>query len=216
MTDRAATSLMHPQEAVLPQAHLASGATGLVSCCLWKRGSPVSRRCQIRSPHPRVAATFALIPLIVGLEILMAVLGDFLESHFNSVVAFLPAGLFPGLMLYLGCLLIWRPAVDWTPRRRLGLLGISLAFALLLLLAAGLPPFLRWGRGSSLIALLSTGLVGSGLALWAAAWICHDVPEPAKVACPSCGYDLRGQRECRCPECGQEYTLGELAGRSED
>jgi hypothetical protein len=176
----------------------------------------VSHRRQIRPPHPRVAATFALIPLIVGLEILMAVLGDFLESHFSSVVAFYPAGVFPGLMLYLGCLLIWRPVIDWTPKRRLGLLGISLAFALLLLLAAGLPRFLRWGPGSSLVALLSTGLVASGLALWATAWMCHDVPEPDKVACPSCGYDLRGQRECRCPECGEEYTLGDLTSGSQD
>jgi hypothetical protein len=151
-----------------------------------------------------------------GLEILMGVLGDFLESRFNSVVAFLPAGLLPGLMLYGGLLLIWRPVVNWTPKRRLRLLGISLAFLLVLLLAAIVPRLLRWGPDSSLLILLSINLVASGLAVWAAAWICHEPVEPAKVACPSCGYDLRGQRECRCPECGQEYTLGELAGRPED
>ncbi len=174
------------------------------------------RRYRVRSPHPRVAATFALIPLIMGLEILMAVLGDFLESHFSSVagiVAFYPAGLFPGLMLYLGCLLIWRPVVNWTPKRRLGLLGISLAFALLLLLAASMPLLLGWRADSAILTLLSTSLVASGLALWAAAWVCHDPPEPAKVACPSCGYDLRGQRECRCPECGEQFTVGELMQR---
>jgi len=163
-----------------------------------------------------VAATFALIPIIVGLEIAMASLGDFLERHFNSVLAWSPAMLFPGLMLYLGCLLIWRRAVNWTPRRRLGLLLILLAFALLLLLAAGVPQLLGWHAEAALRTLLSTSLVASGLALWATAWICHDAPEPDKVACPSCGYDLRGQQECRCPECGQEYTVGELAGRSED
>jgi hypothetical protein len=163
-----------------------------------------------------VAATFALIPLIVGLEIPIVAFGDFLERHFSSVSAWSPAMLFPGVMLYLGCLLIWRPVVNWTPRRRLGLLGISLAFLLVLLLAASGPRLLGWQADSAILTLLSTSLIGSSLALWAAAWICHDVPEPDKVACPSCGYDLRGQHECRCPECGQEYTLGELAGRPED
>lgn len=175
----------------------------------------MSRPHRIRSPHPRVAATFALFPLIVGLEIPMAVLGDFLERHFSSLVAFSPAALFPALMLYLGCLLIWWPVIDRTPRRRLGMLVVSLAFALLLLLAAGLPQFLGWGINSSLVTLVSTSLVASGLALWATAWICHDLPEPAKVACPSCDYDLRGQRECRCPECGEQFTVGELLHHSE-
>ena len=99
-------------------------------------------RRQIRSPDPRVAATFALIPLTVGLEIPMVALGDFLEGYFNSVLAWSPATLFPGLMLYLGCLLVWRPVVNWAPRRRLRLLGILLAFALLSLLAAGMPRLL--------------------------------------------------------------------------
>ena len=171
------------------------------------------RRHRIRPPHPRVAATFALIPLIVGLEIPMVVLGEFLDNYFNDVLAWSPAVLFPGLMLSLGCLLIWRPAVNWTPRRRLGLSGISLAFALLLLLAAGVPQLLGWRTDSAILALLFTSLVASGLALWATALICHDPPEPAKVTCPSCGYDLRGQRECRCPECGEQFTVGELAGR---
>jgi predicted RNA-binding Zn-ribbon protein involved in translation (DUF1610 family) len=28
--------------------------------------------------------------------------------------------------------------------------------------------------------------------------------------CPKCGYDLQGQSELRCPECGERWTLGEL------
>ncbi|HYE20540.1 MAG TPA: hypothetical protein VEA69_18980 [Tepidisphaeraceae bacterium] len=30
------------------------------------------------------------------------------------------------------------------------------------------------------------------------------------VRCPACGYDLRGQREARCPECGAAFSIGEL------
>lgn len=32
----------------------------------------------------------------------------------------------------------------------------------------------------------------------------------AAPACPACGYNLSGLTHCRCPECGQEYTLEEL------
>jgi hypothetical protein len=146
------------------------------------------------------------------MEIPLVAFGDFLERHFSSLVAWAPAMLFPGVMLYVGCLLIWRPVVTRTRRRRLGLLGISLAFLSVLLLAGTAPQLLRWQTDSAVLTLLSSSLIASGLALWAMAWICHDPAEPAKVACPSCGYDLRGQQECRCPECGEQFTVGELAG----
>jgi len=185
----------------------------------------VSRHSRIRSPHPRVAATFALIPLILGLEIPIIALGDFLERWLRNVfggdpianvLASTPVMLFPGVMLCLGCLVIWWPTVNWTPKRRLGLLGISLAFLLVLLLAATVPQLLRWRTDSAVLTLLSCSMIASGLALGAMAWICHDPAEPAKVACPSCGYDLRGQQECRYPECGEQFTVGELTGHSDD
>lgn len=28
--------------------------------------------------------------------------------------------------------------------------------------------------------------------------------------CPSCGYNLSGLTECRCPECGQTYRIDQL------
>ncbi len=31
-----------------------------------------------------------------------------------------------------------------------------------------------------------------------------------RVPCPGCGYDMRGQKECRCPECGRQFSLSEL------
>lgn len=30
------------------------------------------------------------------------------------------------------------------------------------------------------------------------------------VACPSCGYSLVGLTECRCPECGEQFTIEQL------
>lgn len=31
-----------------------------------------------------------------------------------------------------------------------------------------------------------------------------------QVACPDCGYNLKGRYDTRCPECGAAYTLDEL------
>ena len=31
------------------------------------------------------------------------------------------------------------------------------------------------------------------------------------VVCPFCGYNLSGLREARCPECGNSFTLDQLA-----
>ena len=30
------------------------------------------------------------------------------------------------------------------------------------------------------------------------------------IGCPTCGYNLTGLREARCPECGSQYTLDQL------
>jgi len=32
----------------------------------------------------------------------------------------------------------------------------------------------------------------------------------ATITCPTCGYNLTGLSECRCPECGSRFTLDEL------
>jgi rubrerythrin len=32
----------------------------------------------------------------------------------------------------------------------------------------------------------------------------------SNVSCPSCGYNLTGLNEARCPECGAKFTLDEL------
>jgi DNA-directed RNA polymerase subunit RPC12/RpoP len=48
---------------------------------------------------------------------------------------------------------------------------------------------------------------------------CETPAEPAEriegssksaVACPTCGYNLTGLSEARCPECGTRFTLDEL------
>jgi hypothetical protein len=36
------------------------------------------------------------------------------------------------------------------------------------------------------------------------------------VACPTCGYNLTGLREARCPECGSQFTLDQLLAVQRD
>ncbi len=37
-------------------------------------------------------------------------------------------------------------------------------------------------------------------------------PGKRAVTCPTCGYNLTGSSECRCPECGSKFTVDELMG----
>jgi hypothetical protein len=151
------------------------------------------------------------LPLIVGLAVPLMMLGDLLERHINGFLAFSPAMLFPALALYAGCLLIWKSTITWTFGRRIGVFAIAAVTVALLLAAPPLIVALGAANRGTLFMLVTGSLSVTGIALWLSSLICYDSPEPAQVLCPSCGYDLRGQRECRCPECGQQYTLGDLA-----
>jgi uncharacterized paraquat-inducible protein A len=172
----------------------------------------MQQRTRIRPLHPRIAATFALFPVIVGLEIAVVWMCDRLDRRFDELVAWTPAMLFPGVAFYLGCFLIWKSTICWTPARRFRVFVIVMTSALLLLLVAGVPAMLGASHDWVLFSLLSAGGIISGAAVWLTVCICCDAPEPSRVLCPSCGYDLRGQQECRCPECGEQFTVGELAG----
>lgn len=39
---------------------------------------------------------------------------------------------------------------------------------------------------------------------------CPSLPSESSIACPKCGYDLRGLPETRCPECGRSFTADEI------
>jgi hypothetical protein len=176
----------------------------------------VRKQPPLRPPHPRIVATLALLPVIVGLEIPLCMFCDWLDRYFDELVAWPPAVLFPAVALYLGCFLIWKRTITWTPGRRIGVLVIVAASALLVALTTGVAALIDPSDDVILFTLLSASLIVSSVALCVTARVCYDPPEPARVPCPTCGYDLRGQRECRCPECGQEYALGNLAADSRD
>ena len=108
-----------------------------------------------------------------------------------------------------------RRSNGWTPLR-------ARQTTLAALLAGGLAvAFALVALGADRDLILLVGSICPPL-LWVAltAWIWRETDEEQRkrlvaagrpsVACPSCGYDLRGLKSTRCPECGTEYALDEL------
>jgi hypothetical protein len=105
---------------------------------------------------------------------------------------------------------IWTPVILWTARKK--------AVAIAGMVALGLLCFLDFlpvdaaCEGLSLLSPLWSLALGTVIVL--VSWCYFSPPTPSpdvmNVLCPSCGYDLRGQRECRCPECGREFSLSDL------
>lgn len=149
-------------------------------------------------------------------------------TEFDDGASFLVTNVICGLLLAVGWLLVWRREVRWTPLRRL-LTLLSLLPTILFALAvfAVLYVINSWMHG--------IGIIIAGMA-WALTWIACTalVWRETKseriqrlrhlgidaVACPTCGYNLTGLREARCPECGSQFTLDQLylsmrSGKSE-
>lgn len=159
--------------------------------------------------HPRIGATFLLIPAAVVVEFLLYGLGWFV----NETVLILCMLFAPAFVLYAGTLLIWASAVRWTPRRRKQTVAVSIAVLgahgaiIAVIFTTNWNPAIALTPGLSILISIAAVFM---LNLW---WYTppQDRHEPGLVPCPRCGYDLRGQTTCRCPECGTEFTLGELS-----
>jgi hypothetical protein len=115
-------------------------------------------------------------------------------------------------------LILWRRAVVWTPerwRRTSAAAGVAAAFGIALGVCLALAIPYDDEVGTVLGCLSAT-------VFWIIATIVVWRETPAERAarlsragadalvCPSCGYNLTGLREARCPECGASFTLNEL------
>jgi hypothetical protein len=168
--------------------------------------------------RPRLVATLVLIPVVlvvwyVALNWLLSfmfappVTTPTRGSSLNWIgFALVYSGPFP--WYYFAVLAIWWRTVRWTGARRVWVAVISLIVLVAAVVsgtlgAVGVAPLLQIATNSLLVPA----------ALFALSVVCYprgDELPTGGVACPRCGYDLRGQRECRCPECGQQFALGEL------
>jgi len=168
-------------------------------------------------PHPRYAATFALIPFALGGQWLLCQLWGLLwrilpPSGFAQVTSTLFFDLVPVAIFYGGALLIWAPTVWWSRKKKRDVWLASIALFTL----TGVSSFWAWyARLLGFKTNWAIASIGCALALVLVSHVCWMPPKEtragAAVPCRRCGYDLRGQRECRCPECGEQFTLSDLA-----
>lgn len=119
----------------------------------------------------------------------------------------------------IGWVLIWRPEVKWNSARTTGTFVVGIGGLLLSF-------FIGWGFTSvsreGELGIITGGLVWFVLWLFGTAIVWRETKAErsqrlaamgiSALPCPSCGYNLSGLRESRCPECGAQFTLDQLFG----
>lgn len=172
----------------------------------------------IRPLHPRIIATMALVPFSIAAFIAAYLVANavtfpwFLGASQAAIAWIVTIGLFVGApfaVAFGGGQLIWNGCVDWTPQRRARVLTINLVQTAALITACVSHV---WVESWAIVIAAEVALIGGGIAIILIARVCYSPPprSGARLDCPACGYDLRGQRQCRCPECGREFALGDL------
>lgn len=159
-------------------------------------------RAAFGSLHPRLAASLAIIPLSLGLAACaisaisagerMSVIGGTFALHSMPPMALA---------------LLWRRTIfrgPSAPLRFMLLAALSGAPVVgCLIVLAGV-----WWM-LPLVVFYAYFIVNAVVMIFLTV-VCWRPRSPADLVCPACRYDMRGQRSCRCPECGAEFTVGEL------
>lgn len=173
----------------------------------------------------RILLSIFLFPLAGIFYVFMVVVGEGMLRYSGSyrdreVVMFtLCSGTtWAGVALYW-CLL-WRSSVRWNGRRisltLLTALGALLVGSVVGVVAAALMPF---GGGNG-FGVFVGGILTIMIWLIATVFVWRETATEraqrlttrtsSAIVCPTCGYNLTGLTETRCPECGSRFTLNEL------
>ena len=164
-----------------------------------------------------LAGTFYAVVAVV-MEQSMRYSGGYAGYRAREVTMFLTAGVLTWVFVAIYWCLLWRTGVRWNSRRIVGTwiaaAGASAAGAVVGVLAAAM------ASGEASFGVFVGGVVA--IMLWLIATIflwrettaerAHRVTAATKsaITCPTCGYNLTGLTESRCPECGSRFTLDEL------
>lgn len=135
---------------------------------------------------------------------------------------------FAHVMAILVPLWLWRARVNWTRGR---VVGTVLLGAIMLLSPITVPvtnwlmpvPATSGGWAPASAVVEASPYLAQAIWIWGAAWLWRyrpgeRLPVLGQAAldahvlarCPQCEYDLRGQREIRCPECGWSATVDQF------
>jgi hypothetical protein len=130
--------------------------------------------------------------------------------------AFMTAGAVTWIFMGAYWILLWRKSIVWTARRRVLTFG-AIFGALVVGASAGtlmggvVDGDFGWFIGSitaPILWLVSTVLLWRESAAERAARLANSGRDA--IVCPTCGYNLTGLRETRCPECGTQFTVDQL------
>ena len=127
------------------------------------------------------------------------------------------ANLVTALLLIGAWVLIWRREIRWSPRRSALTIVATVGS---LMLAGGFGFWIGEATRESEAGHIFGGIVWALLWLAATAVIWRETASERiermqrlgvhGVTCPTCGYNLTGMKEARCPECGATFTLEQL------
>ena len=169
----------------------------------------------------RILLAILLYPLaalvyLVSVFILIEGLDDYYDYRQRVAYGFLVAGCLTWAFMAVYWLLLWRGGVRWTGGRRGLTLGAAFGAMAAASLVGGLAgAVVEGGFGwfvasvtAPLLWLVATVLIWRESAAERAARV-GDGGRDA-VVCPTCGYNLTGLRETRCPECGTQFTIDQL------
>ena len=115
--------------------------------------------------------------------------------------------------------LLWRSSVNWSSGRIVGTL-LATGSAATAGVLTGFAGTTTTGRADKSFWIFAGGVFAMLLWLAATVFIWRETPaeraerikgsSKSAVTCPTCGYNLTGLSEARCPECGTRFTLDEL------
>ena len=163
----------------------------------------------------RILLTAALFPSAALVLIVLFVL---MEPQMRDEEAIILSTLFACAYMIAYWLILWRRSVVWTAERGVrtafasGIavvvaLGVGLAISAVVRYADGLPTVLASLCGT-VFWIIATIVVWRETATERAERLSRASADA--LVCPSCGYNLTGLREARCPECGASFTISEL------
>lgn len=135
----------------------------------------------------------------------------------RETTCFLLAGVLTSAFMASYWLLLWYQSIRWTARRRkttvLVALGAILAGLVAGTVTSGVAASSSFGAFIGTIVAPLLWIVGT---IFAWRETSAERTERLKgvsaenIACPTCGYNLTGLSELRCPECGDRFTINEI------
>ncbi len=164
--------------------------------------------------------------VIASAPLVWVVAAIWLDRYASDSTAFLAADVVGAAYLFGTWTLVWAGHVDWTNHRRLMTVAAAGGSLIAGAVVYGFTRVVLDTYGADEVGLILGGMACGAvwLALTAIAWRETAAERAARlrrmgvgaVACPTCGYNLTGLSEARCPECGSRFTIDQLVAAAID